>query len=496
MTTPNLNLSLEDTLEGGNAELLRRIRDPKFYLEHFCKIKGKTPGLIPFILNEAQKDIYNTLRKENRIIILKARQIGFSTAITGYLYHKTITTRGMNTVLVGYNTDMAAELLDKVKTFWQTTPPELRPTIAYNSKYEITFPKMDSKIMVLPSSENVGRGYTIHACLLTELAMWEKAEEKLAAITSAVPRDGLLVIESTPRGMGNAYHRIWMGEDNGYAKKKYGWWWIYTEEDIEAIRKEMDPQKFAQEYSLEFLSSGRGVFSPDLLKELRTNVVDVGEEFTTKEGTKSTVTKYQELTVYQEPVPGRTYVAGADVSEGVHGGDWSAITFFDRTSGEEVGHWHGMKAPDKFGEAINVWGRYFNNAMMVVEVNNHGLTTLTILKQLIYPSLYFRPSKFDTISSGWSERLGWKTTRVTRPLMIDDFNQNVRDGALTIRSRYLLDEMQTFVYDRGNNMIAQEGFHDDAIFSAALAFQGFKVIYDKPLDQVDYEAHMPGGFTY
>jgi len=497
MITQDLKLSLEDTVEGGDAELIRRIRDPKFYLEHFCKIKGKTPGLIPFILNEAQKDIYNTLRKNNRIIILKARQIGFSTAITGYLYHKTITTPGMNTVLVGYNTAMAAELLDKVKTFWQSTPSELRPTIAYNSKYEITFPKMNSKIMVLPSSENVGRGYTIHAALLTELAMWDKADEKLAAITAAVPRDGLLVIESTPRGMGNAYHRIWTTEDNGFAKKKYGWWWIYSEEEIEAIRKEMDPMKFAQEYSLEFLQSGRGVFSPDLLKSLRENIVNPGDDFVAIDGSKHTVRKTEDdLIIFQEPRPGATYVAGADVSEGVTGGDWSAMTIFDRSSGEEVAHYHGMMAPDKFGEALNKWGRMYNNAMMVVEVNNHGLTTLTILKQLLYPQLYFRPAKFDTIPTAWSDRLGWKTTRVTRPLMIDDFNQAVRDRNLHIRSEYLLSEMQTFVYDNGNNMIAQDGFHDDAIFSAAIGFQGFKVIYDKPLDQLDYMAHLPGGFTY
>lgn len=496
MTSLDLNLSLEDTMGEGDSELLRRIQDPKFYLEHFCKIKGKTPGLIPFVLNEAQKDIYNTLRKASRIIILKARQIGFSTAITAFLYHKTITTRGMTTVLVGYNTDMAAELLDKVKTFLASTPEELRPTVLYNSKYEITFPKMLSKIIVLPSSENVGRGYTIHACLLTELAMWDKAEEKLAAITSAVPRDGLLVIESTPRGMGNAYHRIWMGEDNGYEKKKYGWWWAYNEHEIEDIRKEMDPMKFAQEYSLEFLSSGRGVFSPDLIKSVRDLTVEIGDTFTTKDGITSTVTTYEDMTVYQEPRPDAVYVAGADVAEGVTGGDWSAITIFDRSTGEEVAHWHGHMAPDKFGEALNKWGRYFNNAMMVVEVNNHGLTTLTILKQLMYPQLYFRPSKFDTIATAWSDRLGWKTTRVTRPLMIDDLNQGLREGSITPRSKYLVDEMQTFIYDRGNNMTAQEGFHDDAIFATAIAFQGFKVIWDQPLDQLDYWKHMPNNSSY
>jgi hypothetical protein len=119
-------------------ESLNKILDPKFYLESFCKIKGKTPGLMPFILNEAQKDLYNSLNTHSRVIILKARQIGFSTAVTGYLYHKTITSPGTNTALIGYNSDLTAELLDKVKTFWRTTPDQLRPKIQYNSKYDFS----------------------------------------------------------------------------------------------------------------------------------------------------------------------------------------------------------------------------------------------------------------------------------------------------------------------------------------------------------------------
>ena len=76
-----------------NKYPLDKIRDPKFYLEKFTKIQGKKHGsLIPFILNEAQKDLFNSVRINSRVIILKARQIGFSTAMVGYYYHKTITT--------------------------------------------------------------------------------------------------------------------------------------------------------------------------------------------------------------------------------------------------------------------------------------------------------------------------------------------------------------------------------------------------------------------
>lgn len=107
-----------------------------------------------------------------------------STGVTGFFYHNTITTPGVTTALIGYNSDLTAELLDKVKTFYKTTPAELRPTIHYNSKYEISFPRLDSKILVLPSSENVGRGYTIHNCLTkgTKVVMADNSIKKIENI--------------------------------------------------------------------------------------------------------------------------------------------------------------------------------------------------------------------------------------------------------------------------------------------------------------------------
>lgn len=474
-----------------------KLRDPKYYLEKFCKIKGKKPGLMDFRLNEAQKDLFNVLRKESRVIVLKARQIGFSTAICAYLYHKTITTPGTNTALIAYNAELASEFLDRIKMFYQTTPIQLRPTIHYNSKYEISFPVIKSKIFIL-SGGNVGRGYTLHNALVSELALWDKPEEKMLAIEAAVPKEGQLIIESTPNGVGNLYHRMWSAKDNGYFKKEYGWWWVYPEAEVEQIRKRINnPMKFAQEYELEFLVSGRSVFEPAVLKRMRSGILELGDEVTDIEGNKKKVRLTEDgLRIYQEPVSGHTYVAGVDVAEGVTGGDFSVMIIWDRQTGEEVAMYRGHQPADKFGARINDWGRYFNDALMVVEVNNHGLTTITALRNLMYPQLYFRPSKFDTMGTSWTDRMGWKTTKVTRPLMIDDLADAMRSDLLIIHSKELLDEMLTFVYDGGNNMVSQSGFHDDCIFSAAIGYQGFKMMSTKPLTQVDYDKHIPQNYSY
>lgn len=475
--------------------LLKQILDPKFYLENFCKIKGKTPGLTPFILNEAQKDLFNALNTNSRVIILKSRQLGISTAVAGYLYHLAITTPGINVALIGYNSDLTAELLDKVKTFYQTTPEGIRPQILYNSKHEISFPAIGSKILVLPSSENVGRGYTLFAVLITELAFIEKAGEKMLAIENAVPAGGKIIIESTPQGMGNTYHRMWMG-DNGYAKKKYGWWWGYTEAEIEVIRKRInDPMRFAQEYELEFLSSGRPVFDSALIKRLRKGIYKVGDKVKDESGTETTVIERDDgLIVYYPPRPDRIYVMGVDVAEGVTGGDYSTATLFDRDTGDEVAMWRGHIAPDRFGGILNTWGRLYNNALGVIEINGHGLTTVIAMKNLLYPQLYFRPAKFDQMGTSYTDRIGWRTTKLTRPLMIDDFRESLMEGSVKIHSEQTMDELMTFNFNDNGDMVCQQGFHDDLLFSCAIGFQGFKVLFKGKLDQLDDKYVPVSGF--
>lgn len=480
-----------------NKELLKKIRDHKFYLENFCKLKTKDRGMQPFLLNEAQKDFFNALRMYKKIMILKARQLGFSTAVTAFFYVDTITRPGITTGLIGYNSDMVTELLDKIKTLYRTTPLNIRPTIQYDSKFQMSFPAMDSKIIVLPNTKDVGRGYTFHNCLITELSSWDDASEKYAGLMESVAPSGRVVIESTPRGQGNLYHRLWMIE-NEFIKKEYGWWWGYTKEQMEMKKKNIGQRMWDQEYGLAFLSTGRNVFDVNVISEARKNQLNPGEvNVAITEKQKNTFVKEEEgWVIYRDPEPDGLYVCGGDVAEGVAGGDYSVATIWDRKTGEEVAMYRGLLPPDRFGDLLDRWGRKYNNALMAVEINNHGLTTITILRQKIYPSLYFRPSGFESISAGTTDRIGWKTTKVTRPLLIDELAQAMREGSLTIHSKKILDEMSVLVYNDNNDMVPQPGFHDDTIFSSGIALQAFKLLYSEKLTQIDEQKHLPVSFSY
>ena len=484
-------------MDNDNVKYVEKLLDPVLYLSNFTKIKTKEgKGLVPFILKPAQLDLFNTIKKYNRVICMKARQIGFSTAITGYLYHKTIITSGVTSALIGYNNDLTAELLDKIKTFYRTTPDALKPTIHYNTKFEISFPKVDSKILVLPSTENVGRGYTINFALCTEVPFWEKAEEKMMTLEASVPINGKIIIESSPGAVGDLFHRMWVS-DNDYVKKEYGWWWDYTQEEIEIIQRRMNnSRKFANNYSLEFLTSGRSVFDAETLRKQRKNILKVGDVVKLHDGTEHVVREEEGFRIYKPPRQGGVYVVGADCSEGVTGGDYSVAVVLDRETGEEVGFWRGLIAPDRFAKILNKFGRMYNNALMVVESEAHGNVVINILKQMIYPSMYFRPSKFESLGNSFSDKLGWKTTKLTRVFLLDEMEQSAREGTIFLHSKETVDEMVVFIFNNANNMQAMESYHDDAIFATAIALQGFKVLSNKPMTQINYGQHLPysGGY--
>ena len=89
-----------------------------------------------------------------------------------------------------------------------------------------------------------------------------------------------------------------MDDNNGYIKNEYGWWWGYSKDEIEVIRKRFgNPRNFAQEYGLEFLASGRNVFPPEMVKRMRKHVLRVGDETKDYDGNEWTVKEEDRLII-------------------------------------------------------------------------------------------------------------------------------------------------------------------------------------------------------
>ncbi len=250
-------------------------------------------------------------------------------------------------------------------------------------------------------------------------------------------------------------------------------------------RKTIGQRRFAQEYGLEFLTSGNTVFDPNVIKRNEGNVLKNEKDFT-----------YDNLLrIYQHPQPGHSYVVGVDPAGGIMGADYTAVVILDKINGEEVAFYRGIIPPDLLSYKLKEWGKTYNDAMIAVESNNHGLTTLTKLRDIEYYNIYYRRT-FDAKFNSWTNKIGWLTNVKTKPLMIDEFNASLRKGEIIIRSQEILSECLTFQYTDTGKMEAAQGFHDDCIMAASIAWQAIKYVpLRENLEQIDYTELLAGGIT-
>lgn len=221
---------------------------------------------------------------------------------------------------------------------------------------------------------------------------------------------------------------------------------------------DLDRIIFRQEYEASFeMVTGRPRFDVDILNAQRTTCIEPIEH----RGL---------LDIYEPFDLSAKYVIGVDTSEGLAIGDNSSVTILNCKTYAQVAHYSGKVAPDVLASHIKDWAERYNNALVVVECNNHGLVTLNYLKD-IYSRIYFRKS-FDKQANAWSEKIGWQTSARTKPILIGNLDKALRSG-LKLHSKQTIDELMTYVIEDDGTTNASEGKKDDSVISLALAVQGY-----------------------
>jgi hypothetical protein len=174
------------------------------------------------------------------------------------------------------------------------------------------------------------------------------------------------------------------------------------------------------------------------------------------------------LTVWREPKSSTPYCIGVDTAEGLVHGDYSCIQVLDVRTAEQVAVWHGHIPPDTLANEVYNLALWYNSALTCVESNNHGLTTIVQLRHLGHPNM-FRKRSLNQATTKVSLEFGWKTTRTSKPVLIDDLGMALRSGELKIHDRYTLAELRTYVRNDRGSMSGSP--HDDRVMALALANQ-------------------------
>lgn len=263
-----------------------------------------------------------------------------------------------------------------------------------------------------------------------------------------------------------------------------------------------EPKKFYQEYPSDdmeaFLASGNPVFDIDTLRRmdnyarkwLKTNSPMFGQ-VVRKEGDIglgtyefNQVARIQEdkdpapLKVWDLPEKGEKYVIGVDVSEGKleqtgkgKENDYSVVDVTRLRDLKTVARWRGHIDPDLLGAVAYNIGMFYNKALIAVEINNHGLTTVQSLRNKFYPNLYHRETSEDNQFQERTALMGWRTDRKTKKVIIQNLVHAIRDGDILDLDPTFIRECMTYVRDDQGFTDAQEGCFDDTVMAKAIALK-------------------------
>ena len=508
-------------------EKMRKLKyDFPFYAERLLQIRTKTGQLKTLKLNAMQRKIDATIEqlraeeKPVRIIILKYRQGGASTYTEGRIFHSTSMTKLTNSLIVAHEDDASTNLFNMSKLFYDELPTELKPMKKASNAKEVVFenptldpeekrlnPGLRSRIKIATANNlGAGRSATIHNLHASEVAFWRDGKTIMLGLMQAVPNtpNTMVILESTANGVGGYFYDEWQRAKNGdtdFVALFFAWFeepayemdvpanFEPTNDERELMKRFPqityrklvwrrwciknncggDVDQFKQEYPSDdieaFMVSGRPRFDIPTLREYLDQCVDGKRGYL--ERVNGRIQFIADPNGYLEVwgMPKRDHYIGADVSKGLSTGDASAGPVWDDNYNLNA-LWHGRIDPDLFAEQLEMLGYWYNEALLAVEENNHGLTVLNKLKQG-YSNLYYRTSH-NKLTDEVKKELGWWTSEQSKKLAIDNLARLIREKRLGIKSRKFIEECMTYIREDNGSTNAQAGSHDDIVMAAAI----------------------------
>lgn len=404
------------------------------------------------------------------------------------------------------------------------------PLLCFKRKTEnsqrLDFAEAGSRFIIgSAESKTLGHGKTLQKVHGSEFARWPNLEDMWAGITQAVPDTGEIVLETTANGAYGKFHELYQEAKTypGQPWTAFFFRWLedpqyqseVTPEEERQILAEIasgqsnEEQALAQRLAVEgiILTAGQWKWRRNKRRELGVKFFEQYPEddvscFLTSGRMFFDVAKIaalpdrdpiakheaQSLWVYEQPITGREYVLWADPSEGIERGDkddfsadgttvesanlgvtdYTAYGIYDRGTGEDVAVGLARIGPKELARVIDTWGRRYNNALAVVERNNHGHAVLLALEELFgYPNTFHHT---DRLRDDGSEdvRPGWPTGATNRASMLDELDSEIREELYVPRDARMKAQMRTFIVNAKGKAEASSGNHDDLVTGRAM----------------------------
>lgn len=515
------------------------------YIEKYIKIRNKEGKIIDFKINNPQERLYNIIKKLKvekkpvRVIILKARQMGFSTLTESILFKETVTKFNRRTGIITHLAAATTNLFNMSKLMLECLPYEIKPSIKGSNAQELIFDNdkgtgLKSKIKCMTAgTSGVGRSDTFDNLHLSELAFWKgDVTATLTGLLQAVPNlpDTMIIIESTANGY-EKFKELWdqaiKGESDfvplfvawfelpEYSMPYSGFKLTKEEEELKETYNltndqlewrrwciknncQNDVDQFKQEYPSNpeeaFLSTGSCIFDkhqiisrlnfvPKPIKQGYFIYDEVSASKNVMKGIKWVNDRKGCIKLYRLPEINTLYALGGDTAGDTLGDEFSGDVIDAKTL-EQVATLTMQTDEDLYAKQMYCLGIYYGkakgcskNALMAIETN-YSTFPQKKLEELGYDNFYVRET-VDRYDKQVTKQFGFNTNKKTKPMILSNLVELVRNYVGIFNSDYTLREMLTFVRKDNGKQEAEEGYHDDKVMSVAIAYQAVnQVIFD------------------
>jgi len=451
-------------------EFVKCAKDPIYFAEKYIQIVHVDHGLIPIVCYDYQKEIIEKTTNNRRVCVVTSRQAGKTTTAVCLILHYILFNDHKLVALLANKGDAAREILDRIKTAYEALPKWLQQGVIEWNKGSVEF-ENGSKIIAAATSSSAIRGKSVSFLYIDETAFVENWDEFFASVfpTISSGTSTKILLTSTPNGL-NHFYKTCEGAKagkNGYQFVQVLWTDVpgrdqkWYDETLAAM--DFDTEKFAQEMECEFLGSSGTLIAGWKLKQLvyKEAVKEVGG-----------------IIVYEDPKPDGNYVIVVDVSRG-KGLDYSAFQVIDISQMPyvQVGAYrNNMITPVDYAAAVHAAAKYFNDANILVEVNDIGEQVAGIIfEEYEYENMLLTENngregkRLLSGVAGFNGKAdkGIRTTKSVKSIGCSMIKLLVEQNQLIINDFETIREMSTFS-QKGTSYEAEPGNHDDLMMCLVL----------------------------
>ena len=491
---PNLkkaNTAIEFT-QDQILEFVKCKEDPVYFANNYIKIVSLDEGLTQFSPYHFQEKLIHNFH-ENRFNICKMpRQTGKSTTVVSYLLHYAVFNDSVNIGILANKAATARELLSRLQTAYENLPRWMQQGIISWNKGSLEL-ENGSKILAASTSASAVRGMSFNILFLDEFAFVPNhvADSFFASVYPTITsgKNTKVIIVSTPHGM-NHFYRMWHDAERGkneYIPTEVHWSEVPGRDLVwkEQTIANTSEEQFRVEFECEFLGSINTLINPSVLKSLIY---------------ENPIQRNAGLDVYEEPIEDHNYLLTVDVARGL-GNDYSAFIVVDITEFPYkivAKYRNNQIKPMLFPSIIADVGKGYNNAWLLVEVNDIGDQVASILHyDLEYENILMssmRGRNGQVVGQGFSgskTQLGVRTTSAVKKLGCSNLKTLIEDYKLLTLDYEIISELTTFA-QKHNSFEAEEGCNDDlamclVLFAWLVAQDYFKEMTENDVRKRIYE---------